>query len=634
VSVTLPPLIPRSVLFGNPDHASPSVSPDARLLGYVAPLDGVLNVWIEPLDGSAPARAVTRDTDRGVRSYAFCQDDRHLLYVQDRDGDESWRLYLLDLLDGSPEPQARLVTPGEGVQARIVAHNRWHPGQVLIALNDRQPQLHDLHLLDIASGELSLVAENPGFVEWLVDSDLQVRGGSTMGPDGSVTIHLGRDGAYEPYLEVPPDDADSTGVLGFTRDGEALLVLSSLGVNATRLERHDLTTGERRVLAADDAYDVSGLWLDPATLEPQAVEFARDRQEIVLLDEALRGDLDRLRALGDGDLGVGRRERGDRLWVVSLSPSDGPVRFYVYDRSTGQARYLFPHRAALEGQPLAPMEPFTFTARDGLEVHGYLTFPPGLERRGLPAVVDVHGGPWARDTWGFDAEAQWFANRGYLCVQVNFRSSTGYGKAFLNAGDRQWGAAMQDDLTDAVEHVAAQGWVDRDRVGIYGGSYGGYAVLAGAAFTPDLYRCGVDIVGPSNLLTLLASVPEYWKPALAMMYRRVGDPTTEPELLRERSPLTHVDKIRIPLLVVQGANDPRVKQAEAEQIVGALREKGLPHEYLLFGDEGHGLAKPQNRERFYGRAEAFLAEHLGGRAQAEGSDGSEGARHGGPGEGA
>ena len=354
--VTLPPLIPRSVLFGNPDRSSPSVSPDGRLLGYVAPLDGVLNVWVEPLDGSRPARAVTHDTDRGVRSYAFCHDDRHLLYVQDRDGDESWRLYVLDL----ESDEATLVTPGSGVQARIVAHNRWHPDEVLVALNDRDPQLHDLHLLDLRTGHLELVGENQGFVDWLVDTDLQIRGGTTMDADGGLVVHLGRDGSFEPYLEVPPDDAESTGVWGFTRDGDALLVLSSIDVNATRLERHDLATGERTVIAADPEYDVGGLWLDPATLEPQAVEFTKERQEIVLLDESLRTDIDRIRALGDGDVSVGRRERGDRLWVVSISPSDGPIRFWLFDRSTGQARFLFPHRAELEGLPLAPMEPFSF----------------------------------------------------------------------------------------------------------------------------------------------------------------------------------------------------------------------------------------------------------------------------------
>lgn len=616
--MALPELIQRSVLFGNPDHLSPTVSPDGTLLGWVAPEDGVLNVWVAPRDDLGQARAITHDRDRGVRDYLFCHDDRHLIYAQDRDGDENWRLYLLDL---TTDDEARLITPGDGIQARILGHNRWHPSTVLIALNDRVPQLHDVHRLDLSTGELTLLAENPGFVEWLVDADLALRGGTTMAPDGSATVHLGApgvaDGAYQPFLEIPPDDAGNTGVLGFTRSG-ALLVLSSVGVNATRLERHDLATGERAVLAADEAYDIGGVWQDPATLEVQAVEVVRARQDVQLLDDALAVHLDRLRALGEGDLHIGRRERTGRWWIVSVAPSDGPIAYHLYDAESGSSQFLFPHRkqlAALPSGTLAPMEPFSFTARDGLEVHGYLTFPPGVERRGLPAVLNVHGGPWARDLWGFHTEAQWLANRGYVCIQVNFRSSTGYGKAFLNAGDKQWGLAMQDDLTDAVEHVIAQGWVHRERVGIYGGSYGGYAVLAGAVFTPDLYRCGIDIVGPSNLLTLLASVPEYWKPLIAMMHQRVGNPETEPDLLQAASPLSHVEKIRIPLLVVQGANDPRVKQAEAEQIVAALTEKGLPHEYLLFEDEGHGLAKPENRERMYAAAEAFLAAHLGGRVQ-------------------
>ncbi|WP_198954480.1 S9 family peptidase [Kineosporia sp. R_H_3] len=635
--MTLPDLIPRSVLFGNPDHMATAISPDGTRLGWVAPEDGVLNVWVGPLDGSSPAQAVTHDRDRGVRTYAFCHDDRHLVYLQDTAGDESWRLYVLDLETG----EATLATPGEGVQARIIGHNRWHRGTVLVALNARDPQLHDVHALDLATGELTLVAENPGFVDWLVDSEMRLRGALTMDADGGAQIHLRRTlpasadagpdpeasdpASYELWLEVPPDDAASTDVLGFTRDETggpgALLLMSSIDANATRLQRHDLATGEVVLLGADDRYDVAGAWQNPETLEVQAVEYLRERQEVVLLDPSLQADLDAVHALrelpgiGDGEISVGRRERSDRWWTVAVSPSDGPVNFFVYDRTTRQARHLFPHRAELVGRPLAVMEPFSFTARDGLTVHGYLTFPSGVERSGLPAVLNVHGGPWARDTWGFDPEAQWLANRGYVCVQVNFRASTGYGKAFLNAGDKQWGAAMQDDLTDAVAHVVAQGWVDPDRVGIYGGSYGGYAVLAGAAFTPDLYRCGVDIVGPSNLATLLASVPEYWRPLISMMYRRVGNPETEADLLEERSPLSAVDKIRIPLLVVQGANDPRVKQAEAEQIVAALTAKGLPHEYLLFEDEGHGLAKPQNRERMYARAEAFLAEHLGGRVE-------------------
>ncbi|MDP9393082.1 MAG: prolyl oligopeptidase family serine peptidase [Actinomycetota bacterium] len=609
--MALPPLIPRSVLFGNPDRLAPSVSPDGTLLGYVAPDEGVLNVWVEPVDGSAPARPVTHDRDRGVRSYAFCHDDRTLLYVQDTGGDESWRIYALDLGTG----ESRLVTPESGVQARILAHNRWHPTTVLVALNDRDPQLHDVHRLDLTTGALELLAENPGFVGWLVDSDLGLRGGSAMTPDGGMVVHLGEDGAWEPFLDIPPDDAATTDVLGFTRDGSAVLLASSLDANAARLVRHELATGEQTVLAADETYDVASVWQHPETLEPQAVEFDKERQEIVLLDGSLRRDIDRLRALGDGEIGVGRRERTDRTWVVSVAPSDGPVHHWLYDRTTGESRYLFPHRADLVEHVLAPMEPFAFDARDGMRIAGYVTFPVGVERRDLPAVLMVHGGPWARDHWGYDPQAQWLANRGYACVQVNFRGSTGYGKHFLNAGDKAWGAAMQDDLTDAVRHVVDQGWVDRARVGIYGGSYGGYAALAGAAFTPDVYRCAIDVVGPSNLLTLLDSLPEYWKPLIAHMHRRVGNPETERETLWARSPLSRVHDIRIPVLVAQGANDPRVKQAEAEQIVAALRDKGLPYDYLLFEDEGHGMAKPENRERFFAAAEAFLAAHLGGRTE-------------------
>jgi dipeptidyl aminopeptidase/acylaminoacyl peptidase len=261
------------------------------------------------------------------------------------------------------------------------------------------------------------------------------------------------------------------------------------------------------------------------------------------------------------------------------------------------------------------MEPFSFQARDGMTIHGYLTFPPGVDRKDLPMVLNVHGGPWARDVWGFDPEAQWLANRGYLCVQVNFRGSTGYGKAFVNAGDREWGNAMQNDLTDAVEFAIGQGWADRERVAIYGGSYGGYAALAGVTFTPDLYRCAVDIVGPSNLKTLIETIPPYWQPLVAQFHQRVGNPETDADFLWSRSPLSRAASIKTPLLIAQGANDPRVKQAESEQIVAALRDAGIDHEYMLFPDEGHGFAKPENRLKFYAAAERFLARHLGGRAE-------------------
>ncbi len=605
------PLIPRSILFGNPERVSPSISPDGTRIGFVAPVDDVLNVWVGPIDDPMAAEPVTFDRGHGVSAYRFAHDDRTLLYLRDTDGDENWRLYTLDLLTG----ESALRTPAEGVTAVMMGHNRWHPTTVLVGLNADNPQLHDVYSLDLRSGDLTLVERNPGFAGWLTDSDLQVRGGAAMTPDGGVVIALKDDtGEYQSWRQIDPADAATTSVLGYTRDGSAMLLISSIGVNAGRLVRLDLLSGEEVVLAEDPTYDVSGIITDPETLEPLSVVFAKDRAEWVHLDPDLGAEIDNLRDRLVGDFGISR-DRANRTWLVTESPSDGPVRYYRYERDTGELTYLFAHKPALNDFTLAPMEPFSFTSRDGLTVHGYVTYPVGVERRMLPAVLNVHGGPWARDSWGYNPEAQWLANRGYACVQVNFRGSTGYGKQFLNAGDREWGSAMHNDLLDAVDHLVSGGTVDRDRVGIYGGSYGGYAALVGAAFTPDVFRCAVDLVGPSNLLTLIASVPEYWKPQIALFHSKVGNPETESDFLWSRSPLSRVADISIPILVAQGRNDPRVKETEAQQIVDALAEKGLPYEYLLFPDEGHGLVRPENRERFYAATEAFLATHLGGRAE-------------------
>lgn len=605
------PLIPRAVLFGNPERTAPVISPDGTRLGFVAPVDGVLNVWVGPLDDPAAARPVTREQGHGVRSFLFGEDDRTLLYLRDGDGDEDWQVFTLDLGTGRPE----LRTPASGVSALVLQHTRWHPDVVLIGLNDRDPTLHDLYALRLSGGPPELVAENPGYAAWLVDSDLRVRGGVRINPDAGASV-LRRDlrtGEDQPWFDVPVADAASTAVIAFPRDGSPALALSSMGFGAARLVEV-AGDGTMVPLAGDDDNDVVHVELDPVTQRPLAAVIGRDREEWVPLDRRFGERLARVRAACGGEIGIGQTERSGRHWLVTEAPSDGPVRFHALDTRTGELRFLFSHMPALERYRLAPMEAFAFDARDGLRVHGYLTRPLD-PAPGLPAVVLVHGGPWARDQWGLSVEAQWLANRGYACVQVNYRGSTGFGKAFLAAGDKQWGRAMQDDLADAVDHLAGRGVLDPRRVGIYGGSYGGYAALAGVAFTPDRYRCAVDLVGPANLLTLLGSVPEYWKPLLAFMHSKVGDPETESAMLWERSPLSAADRIRVPVLVAQGANDPRVRQAESEQIVAALREHGVPHEYLLFGDEGHGLARPENREVFYARAEAFLAEHLGGRCE-------------------
>lgn len=610
-------LIPRSVLFGNPERVAPKISPDGTRLAWIAPDQGVLNVWVQDLGPDAgPARAVTADRERGVRVYFWAPDDDRILYLQDLGGDENWRLYDVHLGTG----EHRDLTPFEKVQVQVTGVDLDIPDRILVGLNKDDERLHDVYSLDLAGGGLTKVVANPGFVGWSVDTRLQVRAAMAPRPDGGMTLMVrdSADGEWRPLLEIAQGDSLTTSPIGFDGDGGRLLMISSVGANAARLVWTDVATGAVEVIAEDPAYDVSDAWLERRTRRPLMVAFQRDRLEWQVLDESVAADLAALQALDDGDLQILGRTRDDATWVVGYDHADGPARYYRYDRATRTGTFLFANRPDLDGFTLAPMEPFAFTSRDGLSIHGYLTFPPGYDPAsplpgGLPTVLNVHGGPWGRDTWGFHSEAQWMANRGYLCVQVNFRGSTGYGKDFVNAGDREWGARMHDDLIDAVEHVVKAGHADPSKVAIYGGSYGGYAALVGATFTPDVFACAVDIVGPSNLATLIASIPPYWEPLIAEFHTRVGNPETEPDFMWSRSPLSQVDAIRIPLLIAQGANDPRVKVAEAEQIVAALTEKGIPHEYLLFEDEGHGFAKPENRLRFYAAAEKFLAQHLGGR---------------------
>jgi len=610
------PLVPREVLFGNPEKVQPRISPDGKRLGYIAPVNGVLNVWVgevgAPEDSFKP---VTSDTDRGIRAFFWGQDNARILYVQDAGGDENWRLYDTELATNT----TRDLTPFEGVQAQLIAEEKQFPTELLVGLNKENPQLHDVYHVDLETGELEMVLKNPGIIGFVADAEMRVRAGLQPRPDGGMNLVGRRPGAtaeqWEVLLEVDSDDALGTAPVGFTADGNSLYLLSSVDANASRLLRVDLGTGVATVLAQDPQYDVSGVMSNPDTKEIQMVSFTKARTEHVVIDPSIADDMQAIAQIQPGDFTFLGRDHADRTWLVGFTVDDGPVAYYAWDREAKEATFLFHHQPALSQYTLASMEPFSFPARDGTEIHGYLTFPPGVERSNLPAVLMVHGGPWARDSWGFNAEAQWLANRGYVSVQVNFRGSTGYGKEFVNKGNKQWAAAMHDDLIDAVEYVVGQGWVDRQRVAISGGSYGGYAALVGATFTPDVFCCAVDVVGPSNLQTLIESIPPYWAPIVAQFHERVGNPETEADLLWERSPLSKVDQIRIPILVAQGANDPRVKQAESEQIVNAMREKGIDHVYLLFGDEGHGFAKPENRMKFFQTAEQFLAKHLGGRAE-------------------
>ena len=611
-------LIPRDVLFGNPERTSPQLSPDGTRLAWIAPHEGVLNVWVAPVRATAEeavdwsaARVVTDDRDRGIRMFSWAHDGRHLLYIQDNGGDENWRLHDVNL----DTMLRRDLTPFEGVQARLVASNKKFPTQVLIGLNRENPQLHDVFRLDLLTGEMRLEVKNPGFAGWLADDDMVVRAGFAPKPNGDLDLMV-RDRTlddWRPLVTIPADDVTASAIVSFSADGLSLLGITPVDANTGRLVRIDLASGEIKVLAEDAEADVDGVVLHPDTLEPQIVTVEKDRAEYLVLDKSVEADLEAIRALHPGDPSIGDREHAGSPWQVAFNNDTGSVAYFVYDPATRTGRFLFSARPELDRYELAAMEPFSFTSRDGLTVHGYITFPPGTDRSDLPAVVNVHGGPQVRDEWGFKPEAQWLANRGYACVQVNYRGSTGYGKAFVTAGDHEWGAKMHDDLIDAVDYIVGQGWADRKRVAIYGGSYGGYAALVGAAFTPDVFCCAVDIVGPSNLKTLLETIPAYWAPMIAQLYKRVGNPETEADFLWSRSPLSRARDIRIPLLIAQGANDPRVKQAESEQIVAALEEAGIDHEYVLFPDEGHGFAKPENRLKFYAAAERFLARHLGGR---------------------
>lgn len=612
-------LIARDTLFGNPDKAAARISPDGKKLAYLAPVKGVLNVWVGPIGDPDAAKPVTDDRKRGVRSYFWAFTNRHILYSQDAGGDEDWHIYCTDLESGKTTD----LTPIEKVAAQIEGVSHKYPDEILIGLNNRNPELHDIFRVNITTGARELLQENPGFAAFLTDDEYRVRLGIKYTPDGGQSVQEpdGK-GGWKEYTKIEMADTLTTSPAGFDKTGEKLYVIDSRGRDTGALTIVDLKTDKVEVLAANDKADVGGVMAHPTEKNIQAVAFTYTRKEWVILDPKVKADLEYLRTVADGDVEVTSRTLDDQHWVVAYLMDNGPVRYYHYDRAAHKAHFLFTNRKDLEGLPLVKMHPVVIKARDGLELVSYLSLPQhadpdgtGRPKMALPMVLLVHGGPWSRDDWGFSPLEQLLANRGYAVLSVNFRGSTGFGKKFVNAGNGEWGAKMHDDLIDAVRWAVAEKIAVKDRVAIMGGSYGGYATLVGLTMTPEEFTCGVDIVGPSNILTLLSTVPPYWQPAVQMFKDRVGDFTTAEgkKLLTERSPLTHVANIQRPLLIGQGANDPRVKQAESDQIVKAMQDKQIPVTYVLFPDEGHGFARPENNLSFFAVSEAFLAEHLGGR---------------------
>jgi len=614
VRAELPPLVPREVFLGNPVKTGPQISPDGSRLSYLAPSpEGVLNVWVRTI-GKDDDRMVTHDTKRGIRVHFWAEDGKHLLYLQDVGGNENFHVYLVD----PASAEAKDLTPFEGVRAQNLDLDRNHPDELLVGLNKRDPKVFDMYRIRLSTGELALEAENPGNVAgWMTDPEFGIRGAvASNQADGSQTLRV-RDSAVAPWRDLltwPYDE--NVGPVDFSADGRTLYLTSSLGSEVTRLVRLDLSTGkEIETVAADPRCDVGMPFVHPEKHTVQAVGFNYLRNEWKVLDPDVRDDFAALAKVRDGDFAVTSRDHADRTWIVGYTLDDGPVAYYAWDRAAKKAAFLFVNQPALEKAKLAKMEPVVIPARDGKKLVSYLTVPVGVPAKNLPMVLYVHGGPWARDNWGYNPMAQWLANRGYAVLQVNFRGSTGFGKAFTNAGNRQWGHAMQTDLSDAVTWAIGRGVADPKRVAIMGGSYGGYATLAGLTFTPELYACGVDIVGPSNIKTLFGAIPPYWSTMKKQMQLRVGDVEADSLWNRKISPLFHAGAIRAPLLVGQGKNDPRVNIREAEQIVTAMRTKQLPVEYIVYTDEGHGFARPENRLDFYGRAEQFLAKHIGGRAE-------------------
>ena len=606
------PLIPRDVLFGNPERTRPAISPDGKRLAWLQPDQGILQVWVQTV-GKEDAAPVSADRERPIRTFQWGQDSRTVLYIQDVKGNEDWHVYGVDL----ESKQVRDLTPFDGVHAELVADSPRRPSEILVALNLQDRARMDVHRIDLRSGAVTLDTKNPGTVTtWAATDDLVVKAGAATRADGGEEL-LVRDsakGAWRTLTRGGPDD--TIGLLDLTADGKSVLYVTSAGGPTARVVQRALSGGPEKLLASNPEVDPLDVSVHPTRHVVEGVAFEPGLPAWTLLDPTVKKDFDVFAHLARGFPQVVSRDRADRTWVVSFRDAQGPTRYFTFDRTSLQGKLLFVDQPKLEGVPLPERKPVAFAARDGLPLHGYLTRPVGGSSAG-PMVLFVHGGPWGRDAWKLDPYAQWLANRGYAVLQVNFRSSTGYGRKLTAAGNRQWGKAMQTDLLDAVNWAVKEGVAQKDRLAIMGGSYGGYATLAAAAFNPDVFRCGVDVVGPSNLFTLLRSIPPYWKPLRSIFNRRIGniDDPADKQLLESASPLFSADRIKMPLLIGQGANDPRVKQAESEQIVAALEKNGLGVTYVVYSDEGHGFARPENRMDFNARAEAFLGQYLGGRVE-------------------
>jgi dipeptidyl aminopeptidase/acylaminoacyl peptidase len=617
------PLIERQKLFGNPTRAMGRLSPDGKWLAYIAPREGVMNIYVAPVSAPDNAKPLTAEKTRPIRGYFWAPDSASILYVNDKGGDENFLLYGVNITTG----ETKSLTPFEKTRVEVIGVSNSVKDHILIGLNNRDPKWHDVYSLDLASGKLTQVLQNDGnYADFLADETLTLRGAVRSRPDGGNDFFKITGTAVEekPFAGVGLEDSQSTEPAGFTTDGKTLYWLDSRGRDKAALIAEDVATGKTTVIAESNKADIGGTLTNPKTGKVEAYAVNYLKTEWIAVDPAVKNDLDFLQKTLKGDIAVSSRTYADDLWTVGVDTVTAPPAVYLYDRKTKTVKLLWVSRPELQGTALSAMYPEQIKTRDGLTEVSYLTLPPGSDSNGhgipdkpVPLVLLVHGGPWMRDGYGFNSYHQWLANRGYAVLSVNYRGSTGFGKSYVTASNLQWGTTMQDDLIDAIHWAVKNGITTKNKVAIMGASYGGYATLAGLAFTPDAFACGVDIVGPSNLKTLLDAVPPYWEAGKAQFFARVGNPTTPDgqRLLHDRSPLFKADRIKKPLLIGQGANDPRVNQREADQIVTAMADRKIPVTYVLFPDEGHGFARPANNIAFNAVAEAFLAKNLGGRSE-------------------
>jgi len=608
------PLVPRRVLFADPERSIARISPDGRRVAFLAAVDGVLNVWVGPIDDPAAARPLTRVTDRNLGPWLlWMPNNRHVVYFRERGGDENWQAHRVDVETGA----IIALTPAPGVKSYVHQQSHRFPDELLIAHNERDKHFFDIYRVNVATGQSTLLQANNGFVGFFTDPHFRVRFAVRSTADGGWDyLQRGEDGDWHSFAKIDMADAVVTRPIEFSDDGKELYWLDSRGRDTAAAVAQDLATGATRVLAEDAKADMVDILLEPVTYRPIASACVHARTNWRVIDQAYADDFAALAKLCDGDIAYAGFSDDRRQALAYFERDQESGRFYHYDRDAKRGSFLFDSRPALEDVPLVPLEPAVVRSRDGLELVCYLSRPRGAEAgKPLPLVLCVHGGPWARDFWGYQALHQWLADRRYAALSVNYRGSTGFGKAFVNAANLEWAGRMHDDLIDAVDWAIHAGIADESRIGIFGASYGGYAALVGLTFTPEKFACGIDVFGISNLLTFLRAIPDYWKPWQTLWKVRMGDYTTEvgQRFLQERSPLNHVGRIVRPLLISQGANDVRVKPAESEQIVAAMQSRGIPVTYIYYSDEGHGFRRPENRRAFAAVAEMFLARHLGGR---------------------